>query len=162
MDLKNEIKQFLKRGSFPLASGQTANLYLDLKESYGSPILLNAIAESLYEKMPSEINCIAGMGLGAEIPAAVISSKYGKNLTIIRGEIKNHGTKSLIEGYVPKRGDLVAIVDDVFTTGGSLRKAIEILNKTETKIEGCYVVIKRGEGTLPVPLAFLYTLDDLL
>ena len=56
----------------------------------------------------------------------------------------------------------VVLVDDVFTTGGSLRKMIEVIRSTGAEILGCYVVVKRGEGELEVPLHYLFVAEDLL
>ena len=69
------------------------------------------------------------------------------NLTLVRDEPKKHGKGGWIDGYVPNEQDKVVLVDDVFTTGGSLRKLIKILEPTKAEIIGVYVVVKRGEGS---------------
>ena len=69
------------------------------------------------------IDAIGGLQVGA-IPlatAAVISyQRHGRPIEgfWVRNEVKTHGTKKQIEGAL-KKGMRVAIVDDVFTKGGS-------------------------------------------
>ena len=58
--------------------------------------------------------------------------------------------------------DKVAVVDDVFTTGRSLRESTSILEILESDILGCFVVVKRGEGELNYPLSYLIDLKELL
>lgn len=46
--------------------------------------------------------------------------------------------------------------------GGTIRSLIDILKPTGAEITCAYVVVKRGEGALSVPLHYLFTLDELL
>ena len=55
----------------------------------------------------------------------------------------------------------MVIVDDVFTTGSSIRDVIKYLKPTKCKIISAVVVIKRGEGKINLPLIHLLTLGDL-
>jgi len=63
---------------------------------------------------------------------------------------------------MPKEGDKVAIVDDVFTTGKSLQKIVDVIIPTGAEIVGCYVLVKRGEGQTSVPVESLLHMEDLL
>ena len=56
----------------------------------------------------------------------------------------------LVDGYVPGIGDNVAIIDDVLTTGGSIRKMYAVIESTGAKIVGLYAVVKRTEVTAEV------------
>ena len=125
-----------------------SDLYIDVKKAYGYPDTLNLISDSLYDIIDKKTTCIATAGYGGLSPASVISSKYGLNLALIRDEPKNHGKCSWIDGYVPNEKDKVAVIDDVFTTGKSLSKIINVLEPTKAEIVGCYVVFKRGDRKL--------------
>jgi len=94
--------------------------------------------------------------------ATAIATKYNLNLVTIRDKPKGHGTLSRIEGYSLKRGDLVAPIDDVLTTGNSLGELWGILVKSPAGISPAGVVVKRGDVSLPFPLKHLYTLDEIL
>jgi orotate phosphoribosyltransferase len=145
-----------------LASGKRSDFYIDIKKAYGYPDALNAIADELWERINKNVTCIATAGYGGLSPATVISSKHNLNLILVRNEPKKHGKLGWIDGYVPNEGDKIAIVDDVFTTGGSIIKLIKLLEDTKAELIGAYVVAKRGDGTLPIPLDYLLNVEDLL
>ncbi len=140
----------------------TSDFYLDIKKAYGYPSVLDLIAKKMWENIDKNVTCIAAGGYGGLPLASVISSQNNLHLTLIRDRLKSHGKSSCIEGYVPTGHDRIVIVDDVFTTGGSLRKIIKILEPTGAEVTGCCVAVKRGEGKLPVPLVYLLTKNDLL
>jgi len=78
---------------------------------------------------------------------SVISYQKGKPIKsfIVRKDIKDHGTKSKIEGNV-RPGEKVAIIDDVITTGASTITAIEQARKEGLNVELVIALIDREEG----------------
>jgi orotate phosphoribosyltransferase len=63
----------------------------------------------------------------------------------VRKDVKDHGTKSAIEGNVGP-GEKVVIIDDVITTGGSTITAIEQARKEKLSVEMVITLIDREEG----------------
>ena len=63
----------------------------------------------------------------------------------MRKAAKEHGTRHDFEGEL-NRGDLVLFVEDVVTTGGTLRGAIDRLREHGAVIENCVCVVDREEG----------------
>ena len=145
-----------------LKNAGPSNFYVNIKKAYGYSEILNSLVDELWKRMDKKITCIAAGGYGGISPATLISTRYTKNLTLVRGESKEHGIRGQIEGYVPNKQDKIAIFDDVFTTGGSLREIIGIIKPTEAKIIGCYVFVKRREGKFEFPLTSILKLEDLL
>src|SRR3989344_9024817 len=149
--MSNELIRLLKklniiyRGPVNLKNAGTSNFYVDVKKAYGYSDALNKISKELWKKIDKKVTCIVAAGYGDLVPAAVISSKYNLHLTLVRDEPKKHGKGGWIDGYIPNEQDRIAIVDDVFTTGGSLRNIVQVLELTRAKILGCYVVIRRGD-----------------
>jgi len=162
MQLKEELKKFKREGNFSLSAGQDANIYFDLKESFGNPELLNCIANSLYGLVNIKPDFIAARGLGGITLATAISLRQGINLTLIRDKQKVYGMRKIVEGYVPKKGDLGIIVDDVFTTGQNLLKSVHEIWRTGAGVSGVYVILKRNPFEVGIPVKHLYTLDELL
>jgi orotate phosphoribosyltransferase len=130
-----------RRGEFRLASGGTSDYFIDGKmtEIYSEGAFL--IGEVLYEWTKDlEIDAIGGLQVGA-VPlttAAVISYRHhGRPMEgfWVREEVKSHGTQKRVEGGF-REGGRVAIVDDVFTKGGSALKAVEAVREL-----GCEVVL---------------------
>jgi orotate phosphoribosyltransferase len=126
---------------FTLASGEKSEYFIDGKMTAVSSEGAELIGEVLYAWTKDlGIDAIGGLQVGA-IPlatAAVISyQRHGRPIEgfWVRNEVKSHGTKKQIEGGL-KQGMRVAIVDDVFTKGGSALKAAQAVREL-----GCEVVV---------------------
>ena len=63
---------------------------------------------------------------------------------LVRNEVKNHGTKKTVEGYLPTKNDRVCIVDDVFMTGSSINDTKQKLAPLKCKFTKPVVVINRS------------------
>ena len=144
-----------------MKQGQRSDFYVDVEKAYGHPHLLNYISDMLWEQLDKRTTCIAAEGYGGLSPASVVAAKYNLNLTLIRGEPKDHAKGGRIDGYLPGKGDKVSIIDDVFTTGGTIREIVEILRPTGAEILGSHVVVKRGEGELEIPVTHILVPEDL-
>ncbi len=126
---------------FTLASGEKSEYFIDGKMTAVSSDGAELIGEVLYEHTKdASIDAIGGLQVGA-VPlatAAVISYKrHGRPIEgfWVREETKSHGTQKRIEGGLQK-GMRVAVIDDVFTKGGSTLKAVEAVREL-----GCEVVL---------------------
>lgn len=144
-----------------LRSGVTAQLYCDIKKAYGYPDVLDAFVEEVGKQITDDITCIIGSGYGGVPLAAILSLRYKRNFALVREAIKDHGRQSRFDGYVPTRADRVLIVDDVLTTGSSVRETIAALKETEATIAGAVVLVKRGDAVLPIPFLFILHIDEL-
>ncbi len=156
----------LQFGSFTLASGKTSSYYVDIKKAITRPELLRTIGDAM-APYAARADRIAGVELGAVPIAAVVSLASGKPYLMVRKATKEHGTKKEFEGELAK-GDKVLFVEDVITTGGTLRGAIERLRAHGAAIEDVVAVVDREEGgkislaEITVRLHALVTAKDLL
>ena len=64
---------------------------------------------------------------------------------VVRKEPKGHGTKRWIEGARLGPGVKTLLVDDVVTTGGSLLKALGIVEETGADIVAAVTLVDRGD-----------------
>jgi len=165
--MKEELIKKLKRLNIiykepvKLKNAGTSNFYVDVKKAYGYPDVLNLISEELWKMVGKGVTCIATAGYGGLSPATIISSRNNLHLTLVRDKPKNHGKGGKIDGYIPNKHDIIAIVDDVFTTGKSLKEIIRTLKPTGARIIGCYVVVKRGDKKLHILTRHLLTPEEL-
>src|SRR5256886_5798321 len=134
----------LQFGTFTLASGRTSPYYIDIKRAVTRPDLLRLIADGMVP-FAGDADRIAGVELGAVPIAAAVSLASGKPYVMVRKASKEHGTKHEFEGEL-SRGDRGLFVEDVVTTGGTLRGAIERLRGHGAVIEGCVCVVDREGG----------------
>jgi orotate phosphoribosyltransferase len=152
---------------FTLASGRKSNFYFNCKPTTLDPEGMNLIGAIIFDMLKDTgITAAGGLTLGADPIAnalAVISYQKGKSIKsfIVRKDVKNHGTKSAIEGNV-KPGEKVAIIDDVITTGGSTITAIEQARKEGLNVELVITLIDREEGGKENILAYISNVKSVL
>ena len=156
----------LQFGTFTLASGRTSSYYIDIKKAVTRPELLRAIGEAM-APYAAKADKVAGVELGAVPIAAAVSLASGKPYLMVREATKEHGTKREFEGDLSK-GDKVLFVEDVITTGGTLRGAIERMRAQGAVIDDVVAVVDREEGgkialaEITIRLHALVTAKDLL
>lgn len=159
--LKRIIKQeAVYKGDVNLKHAGPSKIYFDVKKTFGNPEALKLMARTVHD-MFKDPTCITSAGIGGIPIATAISVYFNLPLTIVR-EKKPYGMKKDMDGYIPKNSDRVAIVDDVFTTGKSLERIIEIIEKTGAGVEGCYVVIKRRDLEPKFPLEYLFCEKEII
>lgn len=136
---------------FTLASGRQSNYYFNCKPTTLDPEGMNLIGEIIFDMIKdAQVSAAGGLTLGADPIAdalAVISWQKGKPVKsfIVRKDVKDHGTKSAIEGNITS-GEKVVIIDDVITTGASTITAIEHARRAGLVIDRVITLIDREEG----------------
>jgi orotate phosphoribosyltransferase len=134
------------RGTFTLRSGQTSNYYIDKYRLTTEPSLLERITAGLEELLPADVQRVAGTALGAVPLATALSLRTGLPAVFVRVDAaKDHGTSKSIEGALIK-GDRVALVEDVVTTGGASLIAVDLLRQAGAEIAGVLAVVDREQG----------------
>jgi orotate phosphoribosyltransferase len=129
-------------GEFVVRSGQTLKTYCNLKTAYGYPKLSKEISKLIASEVPKGTTCLAVLGFGGLPLGALVSRVTNLPVCYIRDQVKSHGTKSQLEGYVPNSNDEVVLLDDVYTTGSSLRTAAEILKIYSISISSAVVLLE--------------------
>ena len=143
--------KYSENSPFTLASGKQSNNYFNCKPTTLDPEGMNLIGAIIFDMLKNtDITAAGGLTLGADPIAnalSVISYQKGNPIKsfIVRKDIKDHGTKSAIEGNVVP-GEKIVIIDDVITTGGSTITAIEQARKSGLKVEMVITLIDREEG----------------
>lgn len=140
-------------GEFTLASGRRSDFYIDARLSTMSPEGLRLIGEAGLEALERagwSVDAVGGLTMGADPIAYAIayaSSSTARPLRAfsVRKEAKSHGTGKRVEGPF-RRGDLVAVVEDVVTSGSSAMSAIEAVRNEGGVVAGVLALLDREEG----------------
>lgn len=153
--LKLILEKSYREGDFTLSSGAKSTFYIDLKPTLLDPKGAKAIGTVVAHWMKQEglkFDGVGGLTLGADPIVMAVSLgalELGMNLpaTMIRKEPKKHGTSRFIEGVENfKKGDRFLVVEDVVTTGGSAKKAVEILKSEGYEPTYVLTVVDRQAG----------------
>ncbi len=134
----------LRFGDFTLTSGRKSHYYVDIKRAVTRPDILSLIARLMLPYTAGHSR-IAGMELGAVPIAVALSLEASIPYVMVRKEGRRHGTQKSLEGEL-KAGERVLVVEDVTTTGGSVRKAVEALRGEGAEVDRVICVVDREEG----------------
>lgn len=152
-------------GRFTLASGETSDVYVDVKRAWTDPGRLDLLARALAARAGGA-DRLGGMELGA-VPLVVATAlRTGLPFVVLRKAAKEHGTRQAFEGEIPA-GTRVLLIEDVATTGGSSARSVEVVRGAGGTVERALVVVDREAGaserlaSMGVRLESLATLRDL-
>jgi orotate phosphoribosyltransferase len=164
-----------RRGNFTLASGRQSTLYIDARLTTMTPDgqrLIGRLGLALVRRAGWDAAAVGGLTLGADPIAYAICHTSADDATplrafTVRKEPKAHGTGKQVEGPVAA-GDRVVVVEDVITTGGSARRAVEALRREGIIPVGILALVDRQEGgrealeALGLPVLSLATAQDII
>jgi orotate phosphoribosyltransferase len=165
--IKNIQDLALKKGDFVLASGEKSSYYIDLKNAYTYPHVMGGIVSGMIDQIGGfSFDRIAGLELGAVPIAVALSMKTDVPFVIVRKKKKGYGREKMIEGEV-KKGENVLLVEDVVTSGSSLKQAAGIVRQAGGICARALAVVDRLEGAgsnlqkINIELTPLLTIEDL-
>ena len=153
---KEELCRILNRigairfGTFRLTSGRVSPYYIDLRLVPSFPDTFHAVC-SLYQQLIEEdvgtenFDRVAGIPTAGLPFASVIAYKLRKPLLYVRKGVKLHGRERRVEGALTP-GDRVLLIDDLITTGLSMRRAALAVRAEGGVVEDAVVLLDREEG----------------
>jgi uridine monophosphate synthetase len=150
-----EIKQLIldlyaieaiKFGAFTLKGEIPTPIYIDLRLVVSYPLLMKKMSKALAKFIaPLHFDRLCGVP-NAAIPLATALSLEGDfSMIFSRKEMKDYGTKKLIEGTFEK-GQTCLLVEDVTVFGASILETAAILKTQGLEVEDAIVVIDREQG----------------
>jgi orotate phosphoribosyltransferase len=130
-------------GEFTLRSGQVSDTYFDKYLFEANPALLDRVAARMVELLPEGTELLGGLELGGIPIVTMVSAKTGIPAIFIRKKAKEYGTAKLAEG--PSfEGKRVTLIEDVITSGGAVRDAVNALRPLGAVVDTVVCAIDRS------------------
>ena len=137
-------------GHFLLTSGRHSDVYFEKFRILERPDILSALCTEIADKFRGErVDLVAGPTTGGVIIAFEVARQLGIPAVYIESE---QGRKLLRRGAAIPSGARVLIVDDVLTTGVSIREVNEVIHGAGGIPMGVGVLIDRAEAGLDLGL----------
>lgn len=145
-EIANLIKDVgaVKKGKFKLSDGSLTDYYIDKYVFETEPDVLDVITDKIADQLStSNIDVIAGPELGAVPLVTAVSLRTGIPSAFIRTGQKHYGTQARVEGTIEK-GDRVAIIEDVTTTGRTILQTASLVEEIGGTVDRLIVVVDRN------------------
>ena len=151
----------LMEGHFLLASGYHSALYLEKFQVLQFPPYVERLCKEIAERFAGdEVQVVVGPTTGGVLLAYEVAKNLG-----VRGIFAERGDEGkgrvLRRGFEILEGENVLLVDDILTTGGSIRDTMEVIEGYQGNLVGIGVLADRSGGTIDfgVPLEALLSLN---
>ncbi len=142
----------LLEGHFLLTSGRHSNRYLQCARIFRNTRYSEELCAALAEKFrDAGVDIVIGPALGAVQMAYEVSRALGcENFFAERED----GAMTLRRGFAIQPGQRVLVVEDVVTTGGSVREVLEIVRQAGGVIVGVGSIVDRTGGRIDFGVPF--------
>jgi orotate phosphoribosyltransferase len=155
-NVKTEICKILNKigalefGAFRLSSGKISPYYIDLRIVPSFPDAFHRICNFYVNFIKEEVGVekfqrIAGIPVAGIPFASLMAYHLKKPFLYIRKGVRLHGRQRKVEGVIAP-GDHVLLVDDLITTGLSLKKAAKAIIVEGGVVTDAVVLLDREEG----------------
>ncbi len=161
-DLESQLAErgALLRGHFQLSSGRHADTYVEKFRILQWPDLTGKLCGLIADHFRGRANLVAGPTTGGVILAYETARHLGLRSIIAERADSGEG-REFKRGFEIGPGDRVLIVDDVLTTGGSVRDVIDAVRARGAEVAGVGMLVDRTGGRVDfgVPFYACITLD---
>ena len=145
--LKLDVVKF---GVFKLSSGKASPYYIDLRVIPSFPDAFREICDFYAEYIANQIGLknfdrIAGVPVAGIIFASQVAYNLKKPFLYVRKGVRMHGRERRVEGVLAS-GDRVLLIDDLVTTGLTLKKTIDAVRAEGGVVTDAVVFLDREEG----------------
>lgn len=142
----------LLEGHFLLTSGRHSGRYLQCARIFRNTRYSEELCTALAAQFKNDrVDIVIGPALGAVQMAYEVSRALGcENFFAERED----GTMTLRRGFAIEPGQRVLVVEDVVTTGGSVREVLEIVRQAGGEIVGVGSIVDRTGGRIDFGVPF--------
>ena len=147
----------IMKGHFKLTSGRHSNTYIEKFRLLENPVALDKICVTMSEKFEAdEIDLVVGAAIGGILISGGVG-RYLDSKHIFSERVD--GEMIFKRGFEVEKKSNVIIVEDIITTGGSIKELIYLLEKFNVNIKGIICIVNRSEKNLDFGYPFISLLN---
>ncbi|BDE05262.1 orotate phosphoribosyltransferase [Vulcanimicrobium alpinum] len=146
----------LLEGHFRLSSGRHSNRFVQKFRILEDPRLMERVAASLAVPARALAPTIV---VSAAVGGIVLGYETARQLGTFGIFVeKENGAPALRRGFALGPGDRAFVVEDVVTTGGSVREVLDVVRAHGAEIAGVGIIVRRAPADFRVPTVALLDL----
>ena len=140
----------LLHGHFQLSSGYHSNVYLQCAKVMQFPEMCSLLSSMIAKKFKDKkIDVVIGPAIGGITLAYEMARKlHCRSIFAERVKKGNKKIMALRRGFGISKNEKVLIVEDVITTGGSVKEVIKLVERLKANIIGVAAIIDRSNGRI--------------
>ena len=163
VDIETTLREVgaLKEGHFLLASGRHSGRYIEKFDLLHRPRETEAVCRGIAARFAGAgVATVAGPTTGGILLAFEVARQLGVGAAYAERRESGPG-REFRRGYRFRPGERVLVVDDILTTGGSVRDTLDALAPHGVEVVAVAVLVDRSGGRVAFgpPLAPLLQLD---
>jgi orotate phosphoribosyltransferase len=129
-------------GHFLLTSGRHSDRYMQCARLFQYPGLSEEFSKEIAGRFEG-IDLVAGPAVGGIILAYEVARQLGVPNVFAERE---NGVMTLRRGFSVPEGARVLVVEDVVTTGGSVKEVMELMRRLGGEVAGVGSIVDRSDG----------------
>ena len=134
-------RHVLKEGHFLLSSGRHTGQYLQCALLFQQPQDAERGGRAMSEPFhKTKVDAVVGPAMGGVVAAHEVARALGCRAIFTERE---NGKMTLRRGFQLKKGERVVVVEDVVTTGGSVKEALEVVEANGAEVIGISSLVNR-------------------
>jgi orotate phosphoribosyltransferase len=137
-----EERGAVQRGHFNLTSGRHSDMFVQKFRVLEHPRLAQALGEALADRYDRDFDVVASPAVGAIVLGFTVALAAEKRLVFAE---RVEGELALRRGFTIGPHERVLVVEDVITTGGSVREVVELVRTAGGKPVGVAALIDRAD-----------------
>jgi orotate phosphoribosyltransferase len=135
----------VSQGHFLLSSGRHSDQYWEKFRLLEHPRVTEKLCREIAERYrTSNLSTVVGPTTGGALLAQEVGRQLGTRCVI--AESASQGGRELRRGFVLQPGERVLVVDDVLTTGLSVRETLAAIKPYQPEVLGIEVLIDRSDS----------------
>lgn len=140
----------LKSGHFLLASGRHSGQYVEKFDLLRNPRATESACRSLVEALGegTDVDLVAGPTTGGILLAFEIGRQLGLPAAYAERASEGSSERAFKRGTAIEPGTRVLLVDDILTTGGSIRETLAALERVKADVRAITVLVDRSGGAV--------------
>lgn len=133
------------KGHFRLTSGLHSPVYWEKFQVLQFPAFTQQLCGMIADPFRRRVSLVAGPTTGGIILAFEVARQLGVRAIYAEPE---GNVRAFRRGLTIKPGEPVLVVDDILTTGGSIRDVISAVGRLGRRVIGVAVLVNRSEGEI--------------